>query len=508
LVENRIGRMARARILRHAADCVSCRRQLAIAALTPIGPLRAALEPHLTSGRLTVAAGLLLGFLVLGILSSGSSEDPQPRMARSPARPSRPMRVSTPRELPGHQPGRGSPASAGSEVPSPETEDPRPLFPASEPSGLDPSPTSPSSSTLDLTPASVPHRLDSVAEGPASPLQDPKVVESETMGRLAILDPFGSLALEGAGGRSPVLGSRVVPVEARLTAVGRASGFRLGDGLRVQLSPGSAVSVFQNLTRRCAGLAILQGALLMESSQPQSVYLRREGSAGTVEGMTGPVLVNAGSRADSLTVTPLGGAGAVWRRSGQAPVDIACGESLGIDANGQESGGKGPKPKPSLARFVGWPEPASLFYSNFEDDVQGMERPVLVQGVARDGVVAGVAGVKGRKTIELTLPVSIPTLPAEATLRLRVRTTAVRIQCALGSNLSRAVPVTVTQRNRSETAWTTVSVGMSAFDQDGHRSRGGRAGFHGNLTFVAEAPSRVSAEDLVFDLDEIEISRS
>lgn len=508
LLENRIGRMARARILRHAADCVSCRRQLAIASLTAMGPLRAALEPHLSSGRLTVLAGLLLGIVVLGVLGSGASEEPRPRMARAPARPSRPGRSAILQEAAGGSSDEASPTPAGTSLP-PRSEDTAPaVLRADEAAGPAPAPAPAAASTLDLTPASIPHRLDSVAEGALPPPPEPKVVESESMGRLAILDPFGGLALEGSGGRSAVLGSRVIPIEARLTAVGRASGFRLGDGLRVQLSPGSAVSVFQNLTRRCAGLALIQGALLMESSQPRSVYVRREGSAGTVEGMTGPVLLNAGTRADSLTLTPLGGSGAQWRRSGQAPVEIAAGETLGIDSSGQEPGAKGAKAKPSLARFVPWPEPASVYYSTFEEDVQGMERPVLVQGVAKDGIVAGVAGAKGKKTIEITLPPSMQSLPAEVTLRLRVRTTALRIQCVLGSAGSRAVPVSVTQRNRSETAWTTVAVAVSAFDQEGHRSRGGRTGFRGTLTFVAEAPSRVAAEDLVFDLDEIEISRS
>ncbi len=333
------------------------------------------------------------------------------------------------------------------------------------------------------------------------------------MGWLAILDPFGSLALEGTGGRSTVQSSRVIPVEGRLTALGRPSGFRLGNGIRVQLSPGSSVSVFQNLTRRCAGLAVLQGALLVESTQPQSLYLRREDVSGLLESWSGPVLVNAGARAEALSVTPAGTAGAVWRKNGGAALEIPAGDTLSVDSGSQEIAARGAKPKPSLSRFVGWPEPSSLFYSSFEDDLPGMERPAVVQGLSKDGYVAAVAGGKGRKTIELTLPASLQNVPPDAVLRLRVRTTATRIQFGVGGNPSHAVPIIVAQRNRSETAWTAVTVNLNSLDQDGHRGRGGNPagrgpGPRGNLTFVAEAPSRIAVEDLVFDLDEIELVRS
>jgi len=515
LIENRLSRVSRARILRHAADCVSCRRQLAIASLTPISPFRAAFEEHLNSGRLTVCAGLVLGVIVLGFLSSGSSEDPAPRPTRRSASTlrstataevddvSRPSRVEHPSEIPRSQTPPRMAVDDDASVVAAELRVP-------EREGTSPAPAVPALPPIDPAPAGIPHRLESVALGSKPPPGEPRAAEPETMGRLAILDPFGSLTLEGAGGRLPVQGSRVVPMEARLAAVGRASGFRLGDGLRVQLGPGSAVSVFQNVTRRCAGLAVLQGALLVEPSPSQSIYLRREGSAGILEGLNGPVLLNTGAKSDSLTVTPLGAGGAVRKRNGLDPVEIASGDTLGIETNSQELTAKG-KTKPALSRFVGWPEPTSLFYSSFEDDVQGMERPFIVQGAAREGIVSAAPAPKGRKTIELSLPASLQNLPSDATLRLRVRTTASRIQCGIGTNSARSVPITITQRNRSETAWTTLSVAIAAFDQDGHRGRdgaGGRPRFRGSLTFTAEAASRLAAEDLVFDIDEIEISRS
>jgi len=223
------------------------------------------------------------------------------------------------------------------------------------------------------------------------------------------------------------------------------------------------------------------------------------------------VLVNAGAKADALSLTPMGATAVVWRRGSLPPLEVAAGETLGVDAAGQEVAVKGAKAKPQLGRFAGWPEPTTLFYSTFDDDVQGVERPLLVQGAAREGYVTGAPGAKGRRTIELGLPSSIPSLPADAMLRLRVRTTAARIQCGVGWNSSRAVPLTVAQRNRTDTGWTTLSIAFSALDPDGHRAGGGggggRRGFRGNLTLVAEAPSRVSSEDLVFDIDEIEITR-
>lgn len=506
LIENRLGRLSRARILRHAADCVACRRHLAVASLPPIGPLRASFERHLASGRLTVCAGLILGVIVLGFLHSGESAEPAPRRRPpvvavvSPTRPqAAPVPVEAPRPPPPERPAIDpGPARLVIEerVTMPDVPDAPPIVP----------------DRIEV----VRPRHESVAESPKPPPPspapgEPKVVEAEALGRLAILDPFGSLALEGSGARLPVQGSRVVPVEGRLTALGRPSGFRLGDGLRVQLAPGAAISVFQNTGRRCAGLSVLQGALLLESPQPQSIYLIRDAASGVLEGMNGPVSVSAGPKPDSLTVVPLGAASLVWKRTGGVPVELAAGEALGIDAVGAEVLPKG-KARPPLARFVSWPEPSSLFYSSFEDGVQGMERPVVVQGASKEGyVAAAVAGGKGRKTIELALPASIQNLPTGAMLRLRVRTTASRIQCGVGRDGDRSVPVTVAQRNRSETAWTTLSVSVSALEQDGHRGRDGGRGrerLRGSLTLVAEAPSRVSAEELVFDIDEIEISRS
>jgi len=507
--ENRLRRTTRSRILRHAADCVACRRQLAIASLSPAGPVRARIADHLSSGRLSVVAGLIFGAVALWFLGSGSDPEPAPRIVRAAPRPAAPaspvVRSFGEPSAPAEPPRRRAvdPPTIRSDV---DSGDWVTLGPASNESV----PIPVSERQPDPVLAGQPRRRDSVAQGSAPPPLELKPAEAEAMGRLAILDPFGGLVLEGASGRTSVQGSRVVPVEARLTAVGRPSGFRLGDGLRVQLAPGSSVSVFQNLGRRCLGLAVLQGALLVEATQPQSLYLRRDGAAGLLEGLSGAVYLNAGPRPDSLTVTPLGTSALVWKRVGQAAVEVAAGDTLGVDSNGQEVAAHGSKPKPSIAKFAAWPEPTSLFYSSFENDAEGMERPGVVQGTPKEGYVSAVVAGKGRKAIEVTLPPSVQNLPSDAVVHLRVRTTAVRIQFGVGREASRTVPVSVAMRNRSETGWTSLTVSMAALDQDGHRGRreGGKPGGRGSLTFTAEAPSKVSAEELVFDIDEIEISRT
>ena len=81
-----------------------------------------------------------------------------------------------------------------------------------------------------------------------------------------------------------------------------------------------------------------------------------------------------------------------------------------------------------------------------------------------------------------------------------------RIQCGTGSNSSRGVVQAVPLRSRSDTVWTTLTMTLPAGDDGfmgGGRGRRGRA----SLTVTVESSSRTPAEELVFDLDEIEISR-
>src|SRR6185503_16085221 len=73
-----------------------------------------------------------------------------------------------------------------------------------------------------------PLRETAVAELAPAPAEEPRPVEPEELVRQAILDPFGSLVLEGAAGRVPIQATSVVPVDGKLTALGRPSGFRLG----------------------------------------------------------------------------------------------------------------------------------------------------------------------------------------------------------------------------------------------------------------------------------------
>jgi hypothetical protein len=513
LLEGRIGPAARAQVLRHAADCVSCRRHLAIASLPTMGPLRAWIEARVTSDRLTAAAGLIAGIVVVwAILPGSAGSDAMPPSA-SGKRPRPTAGIRRDREVlrttsaPG---GRGPDTSVPSERPE---SDPPSGAPESSSTPAEPQPTALSDPSPEPNPGQ-PHRLESLVEsrppaveaGPALP-RAPE--PAENLERLAILDPFGGLALEGTGGRSLVQGSGVIPIDARLTAPARTSGFHLGDGTKVQLTPGSAILLFQNVSRHCPGLAILQGSLLIESTHPQSLYLRRAESSGLIEGLDGAVYLGAGARGDALTVMPMGAKGLTWTRTGQTSVEIGASEALGFDGNGQELLPRSARAKISMARFVAWPEPSTLFFSTFEAGVQGMEAPGVVQGQSREGYIAAVSSSKGRKVIELSLPASLQNLPADATIRLRLRTTASRIQVGVGGNPSRTTPHPVPQRNRSETAWTSLSFAAASLDQDGLRDRGrGRAFPRGSLTFTVELPARMAAEDLVFDIDQIEIVKA
>jgi len=515
LLEGRIGPVARARVLRHAADCVSCRRHLAIGSLPAMGPLRAWIETRVTSDRATAVAGLIAGIVIVWAILPGSAgpDAGTPLASGKHPRPTvgvrRDLEGLETRSIPGRR-DRVAPEAAGrteSEPPSAGAEFlPVPVEPQTPPTS-DPSPE-PRPETARRLESVVESRPRAVEAGPAPP-RAPE--PAEILERLAILDPFGGLALEGAGGRSPVQGSGVIPVDARLTASTRTSGFHLGDGTKVQLTPGSAILLFQNMSRHCPGLAILQGSLLVESTHPQSLFLRRAESSGLIEGLDGSVYLGAGARGDALTVMPLGAKGLTWTRTGQPSVEIAASEAMGLDGNGQELLPRSARARISMARFVAWPEPSTLFFSTFEVGVQGMEAPGVVQGQSKDGFVAAVSNSKGRKTIELSLPASLQSLPADATIRLRFRTTASRVQVGVGNNPSRTTPHPVPQRNRSETAWTSLTFAAASLDQDGlrDRGRGGGRGFpRGSLTFFVDLPARMAAEDLVFDIDQIEIVKA
>jgi len=495
LIERRLGRSARRRILDHAADCVSCRRQLAVASLPEIGPVRASLAQALTSERLAVIVAVVLLPIVLWMIGSPSADPaPSPRAAapRRFERPSAPTILST------------APAPIEASIPAPAVESPLVSSPRVEGrSDVARDLLARETPPPDIRPSESPRAKPPVRETavtgivPAPP-EEPPIADPDVLIRQTILDPFGSLALEGAGGRVPIQTTSVVPVDGRLTALGRPSGFRLADGTRLQLAAGSAVSVFHHVARRCSGLTLHQGALLVDAVAAQPLFLRREKSAGLLEGFAGAIHLNAGPRPDAIALTAVG-SGGVWRRQGHAAVEISAGDQLNVEADGQDVSRRVGKARPPTTRFAAWPEqPTTLFFANFEPDVHVGERPLVVQGTAREGYVSAVVNSR-KKVIELSVPSSVLG-SSEAVVRLRFRTTAVRIQC----NASRAIQP-VPFRSRSETAWTTLTFSLGGDGDGWGRSRRDR---RGSVTFTVEAPPRVSVEDLVFDLDEIEILRS
>jgi hypothetical protein len=344
-------------------------------------------------------------------------------------------------------------------------------------------------------------RETAVTETAPAPVEEPRPAEPEDLIRQAVLDPFGSLALEGAGGRVPIQASSVVPVDGKLLAVNRTSGFRLADGTRLQLAAGSAVSVYHHAVRRCSGVTLHQGALLVDAASAQPLFLRREKAAGLLDGFTGLIHLSAGAKPDAIAMVAIG-SGGVWRRQGQPPVEIAAGDQLMVEGEGQDLSRRGGKAKPSLARFAAWPEPTTLFFASFESDVQAGERPLVVQGTVREGYVSAVVTAQRRRVIELSVPPAL--MASEGVVRLRFRTTAARIQC----NASRSIqPVPV--RSRSETAWTTLTIPLGGGDGDGHLGGGrGKRDRRTTLTISVEPPPKVAVEDLVFDIDEIEILKS
>ena len=492
LLERRLGRAARRQILDHAADCAGCRRQLAVGALPALGPFRAGLLQVISREQMTVAAAVLVVPLALWIFGTPSDPAPAPRVpvTRSPppvlSRPSIDCRAPEPTAEP---PAERRVPSAPPAIVRPEPVDEAPA----------PSATSPEPAPLPESPPAL--RETSVAGAPAPPAEERDAAPPETFGRLAILEPFGSLALEGAAGRVPVQDASVIPVDGRLLAMGRPSGFRLADGTRMQLASGSAVSVYQNTTRRCAGLTLHQGALLVDTAQVRSVYLRRDRTAGVLEGIAGTVHLGVGAKADALSVSALG-SGLVWKRAGQGALEIGAGETVTVDADRQEPARGGARSRPSLARFVSWPEQdKSLFFASFDAELSG-DPPAVLQGTTKEGYVSAVVTTQRKKVIELALPASPP--QGAIVVRLQLRTTAARIQCSTGSRDSRSTLQAISSRVRSESTWITLTLTLPAGDGDGRSKRNHR----GSVTISVEPPAKVQVEDLVFDLDEIELLRS
>jgi hypothetical protein len=473
---------------------------LAVASLSEIGPLRASIAQAMTSERLAVVAAVVLLPVVLWALRSPPSDPPPSTRTATLRRPVAPPVPSTPGPREAAPSVVSAPEIQGSSTPLRRRPEATPEPP---PDPIVRESTAPDRSRPEATTARPPPRETSVAGLPqAPPVEEHRPADPEPLIRQTILDPFGSLVLEGASGRVPIQATSVVPVDGRLTAIGRPSGFRLADGTRMQLAAGSAVSVFHHALRRCSGVTLHQGALLVDAVAAQPLFLRREKAAGLLEGFTGAIHLSAGAKPDALSLMAIG-SGGVWRRSDQSAVEIASGDQLQVDAEGQDLARRGSKPKPPLARFVSWPEPTTLFYASFETDVQAGERPLVVQGTAREGFVSAVVNPQRRKVIELSVPSALLSSP-DAVVRLRFRTTAARIQC----NASRSLQ-TVPVRGRSETAWTTLTFPLGGGDGDGHYG-GGRSkrDRRSTLTISVEPPPRIAVEDLVFDVDEIELLRS
>lgn len=507
LLERRLARPLRRRLLNHAAVCIPCRRQLAVGSLRPIGPLRASLCQALASEWIAAAAALILLPAVLWMLTRESESEPAPRTGVE----RRTARTALPRT--------GGPLHSSVAPEVSEEGDPATLSAAAERTDVGHAPHVPEAPAAPFSappPArkpeefktAPPSRETAVAAPVPAPAEAPKPpLEPESPARLAVLDPFGSLALEGVGGRVAIQTTSIVPVDGRLTAVGRPAGFRLADGTRMQLAAGSTVSLFHNAGLRCPGLVLYQGMMIVDSARAQSLYLRRNKAAGVLEGYSGLVHLSAGTRPDALSVIALG-SGGVWRRNGHAAVEIGSGDLLSVESDGQDLARRAGRAKASMSKFASWPEQSTtLFHASFEEDVQGGERPVVVDGTTKEGYVSAVLNPQRRKGIELALPSTLPS-GTDLVVRLKFRTTGARLQCGWGSRDSRdsrGVVQAVAPRNRSESAWTTLTFTLQAQDADGHgRSRrNGRC----SLTFTVEPPARVAAEDLLFDIDEIEILR-
>ena len=473
--------------------------------LSPIGPVRASLVLALASNRVSAVAAMILLPAVLWMLTRDSGSEPAPRAAveRRTAR-STPPRIG--------RPLHASIAADGSEGPGPLPE------PAStERTESAPLPQPPEASAevfVSPPPARTPEgfktappsRETAVASLPQASTDVPKPPpEPETLARLAILDPFGGLALEGLGARVAIQTTSIIPVDGRLTALGRPAGFRLADGTRMQLAAGSTVSLFHNAGVHCPGLVLYQGTMIVEAAKAQSLFLRRNKAAGVLEGYNGLVHLSTGARPDAISVIALG-SGGVWKRTGHAAVEVGSGDLLSVDSDGQDLARRAGRSKASMSKFAAWPEQSTtLFHASFEEDVQGAERPGVVEGTLKEGYVSAVVNAQRRKEIELTLPATLP-LTSDLVVRLKFRTTAARLQCGWGSRDSRGVVQALPLRVRSETVWTSITIPLQALDADGHGGRPRRNGRSFSLS--VEPPAKVAPEDLVFDLDEIEILRS
>jgi hypothetical protein len=470
----------------HAADCASCRRHVAIAAMPPLPepPKAEPVRPTRVLGALwSVAAAGLAAASIWYALTVNRPTTPTPRVGtpsdedepptadqsdESPRRDFPPLPRKPKRTPPPPVPPRTkTPVDAPPPDPQPEvTPDPAPLPEAAPPPTPEPEPPPPPRETV---------------------APDWKPLEPGERTRVALRHAFGSLTVreKGAVSSTPVAGARALPVDAIVAAGNRSGGATLPDGTRVQLATGASAAIFRSGGFKCPAVRVEQGTMLVDLPETVgALFVMRGESAVLVEGVSGTVLLNAGTRANVVEIAPLGRVSAC--RTGEAErVEATTSEVLIVEKGQVRRAARNGRAKEALAKFVAWPDrPETILAVTFDEREDGFAR-----SERRDR----------RKGVHLALPQSVA--DGVYVLRVRFRTSAPRFVVGLGSlDDVGGDTVALAAGERSETEWTekalsfTVSTSAAPFDAR-------------CIRFYVDVPVRADPDTFVFDIDEVELSR-
>jgi hypothetical protein len=484
-------------ILEHAADCSSCRRELAIGSLPPMPEKQNLFFVRVWSVAAAALVALALWMATRAPKPAGEQanvpkpppEDVQPRPE---PKPDVPEPKPEPKPVPEPEP-RPEPTPEPRPEPKPE---PRPE-PVPEPKP-EPKPEPRPEPKPEPKPVPKPEPKPVPKPGPEAVAKS--LITPGELSRATVLDAFGLAAKTDA-----IEGAALLATDAVLTARAHA-GFRLPDGTRVQVLPGSELGAFESATLKCVGLRLKEGALLVTPPPDGlSLYVSRNGHGLLVEAKV-VFVVTADPKAESIDVAAVTG-GIACRSESDTSIAVARGDTLTLKKDGVD----GPAKKAVRAQFRAWPDmPETLVYVGFEKDADDIKLDKGTLTFDRDGRKWAAGAESGKKKLRVDLSFSRE-LPQdqEVIVRVRYRTNGGRLLVnafdpAQADRIppGSGTPLTVPLRERSATEFTTATITLPAAgwwvaQRDG-KPRG--------LSIEADL-TNVNPGQAVFDVDAVEILR-
>ncbi len=528
-VENSLDAHEHEAVIVHVAECVVCRRHVAIASLPDvvapryIVPLsmRRKLQ-RVWSMAATLLAGLALWFALRQppvekkdgpivkrdtpaaqntVVTVPQPEPEPPRTLPIPPRTEDPLPPMTETPVPPPPPMTEQPAPHTQETPTPE------------PPKTESTPT-PEPPKTESTPVPEPPK-------PRSTQQPTAVAAAFSPGktaRVVAFEPWGGLKIESKAGAkaADVEGSSVVSSEARLLARTRAGGVRLANGTRIQLAPGATASIYRSEAQKCACVRVHEGDVLVElpAGTKMPLFVARGAAGGLLEDASGLVMLSAGGDADALHITPLSAALACRPNESDRQA-VGVSETTLLQGGAASPAKRDARISAHRARFGAFPKESPLVaYLSFEPEFAESENVFIAQGRGDDGgfLVGALNRKLKKRVIEIQLADPLPRASGDLLVRIRFRTQGIRLELHTstqdvsmmdGGSIMDPVP----SRSRSATEWasTTIVVPSSWWSMYGTVNNPEKE--KRKILVWAELPSGIDPEKAAFEIDEIEITK-